>query len=178
MQMSNPEPLRRFFAGVAENAFAVRLGVADPPLVDYISDLLVRFTHRDTLYAIRDVRGRRLTEVVEMLSEAAERVGMAKRRVHRHIGDFTLFWTGMYPEALSPQKALPAKDALIDYAEFGKRAYWIASTIEGDPDDETPSEVLERLSSQFELCTYGLKEIRLEWERGDDGEAPRPFLIN
>ena len=178
MQISNPEPLRRFFAGVAENAFAVRLGMADPPLVDYISDLLVRFTHRDSLYCIRDARGRRLTEVVEMLSEAAERVGLAKRRVHRHIGDFTLFWTGMYPEALSTQSPLPAMDSLIDYAEFGKRAYWIASTIESETQDETPGEVLERLSAQFELCSYGLKEIRMEWERRDDGEAPRPFLIN
>ena len=31
------ELLRRFFAGVTEHAFAIRMGVADPPLVDVIS---------------------------------------------------------------------------------------------------------------------------------------------
>jgi hypothetical protein len=152
-----------------------RLGIADPPLVDYISDLLARFVHRDSVYCIRDARGRRLTDVVAMLWEAAERSGGAKRQVHRHIGDFTLFWTGMYPEAISRQHA--AVDSLIDYREQGKRAYWIASTIEPHPDDSAPGAVLERLSSQFELCTYGLREIRAEWERREDDTA-RPFLIN
>ena len=33
---------------------------------------------------------------------AAEAAGDAARRreCHRHVGDFTLFWTGVYPEAI------------------------------------------------------------------------------
>ena len=31
------QALRRFFAGLTEFAFQTRLGVADPPLVDYIA---------------------------------------------------------------------------------------------------------------------------------------------
>src|SRR5689334_21436214 len=42
--------LYRFFSGLAEYTFEARLGVADPPLVDYIALLLTRFVHCDTIY--------------------------------------------------------------------------------------------------------------------------------
>jgi hypothetical protein len=178
MPLPNSEPLRTYFTGLTEYTFHSRLGVADPTLVDYISDLLLRFVHQNSLYRIRDTRGRALTQVVEMLNEAALRVGPARREIHRHIGDYTLFWAGMYPEALDERQGPRKLDHLVDYCEQGKRAYWIASTIDIDSEDVVPSVVLERLSCQFELCTYGLREIRAEWERRDDELPGKPFLIN
>ena len=70
-----------------------------------------------------------------MLSEAQSRVGKARREVHRQIGDYTLFWAGLYPESLERVRKQLSKDALIDYCEQGKRAYWIASTIDSDEQD-------------------------------------------
>ena len=63
------ELLRRFFAGVTEHAFAIRMGVADPPLVDYVSELLVRFVHNDEIYGLRTPRGDRLLQLADMLAE-------------------------------------------------------------------------------------------------------------
>lgn len=172
-------PLRDFFAGVAEYAFGSRLGVADPPLVDYITDLLTRFVRHDALYSIRDLAGNRLHAVGEMLAEADTRVGEARREVHRHIGDFALFWTGLYPEALRKRTSKGEMDRFGDYCVHGKRAYFIASTIEADSQDPAPNDVLERLSRQFEMCAYGLREVRREWERReDDPESPNPLLLN
>ena len=91
-------PLYQFFTGLTEYVFQTRLGVADPPLLEYISALLARFVHTDSIYKIRNLGGRRLEEVAQMLIEAEARMGDARREVHRHIGDFTLFWTGVYPE--------------------------------------------------------------------------------
>ena len=48
---SQSAALRRYFAGVTEFAFETRLGVADPPLVDYLSDLLTRFIRTDAVYS-------------------------------------------------------------------------------------------------------------------------------
>ena len=31
--------IRRFFTGLTEHAFQIRLGVVDPPLVDYLSSV-------------------------------------------------------------------------------------------------------------------------------------------
>ncbi len=171
--------LRRFFAGLTEFAFQTRLGVADPPLVEYLSDLLARFVRSDAVFAIRNLRGQRLDAVAEMLMEAQARVGQAKREVHRHIGDFTLFWTGLYPEALERFQRGPAKDFFLDYCEQGKRAYYIASTIPASDDKSPEGAVLERLSHEFELCVYGLGEVRREWQRrdGDEGPGSPPIIV-
>ena len=180
MYSSHPRPLLlRFFSGLTECAFQTRLGVADPLLTDYLSDMLVRFVRCDVIYRIRDLSGRPLAEVADMLVEAEARVGDARRAVHRHIGDFILFWTGVYPEALKRMSGPHTKDHLLNYCAQGKRSYYIASTIVADRDENAPSEVLERLSDQFELCMYGLGEVRREWEGREGGAgAWQAFLIN
>lgn len=172
-------PLHRFFSGIAEYAFYTRLGVVDPPLVDYIASLLTRFVHCDSIYRVRDPGGRRLYEIGDMLHEAEARIGEPRREVHRHIGDFTLFWAGVYPEALRRLESRPRLDYFVDYCEQGKRAYYIASTIPTS-DNTDENAVLERLSHDFELCVYGLGEVRREWERRDPdaGEPPRPILLD
>lgn len=170
--------LLQYFAGLTEQTFETQLGMADPTLIDYIAELLARFTRCDAVYSVRNPAGRPLTQVTEMLVEAEARIGPARREVHRHIGDYTLFWTGVYPEALPRLQGGHTADALFDFGALGKRAYFIASTI---PDDENPerTDVLERLSHDFELCQYGLRELRREWERRDgDAEPPKPLLIN
>jgi len=178
MHPSRPQgSLHRFFAGVAEYAFQTRLGVADPPLVEYMAGLLSRFVHFDAIYNVRNLAGRRLDEVADMLIEAEGRVGDPRREVHRHIGDFTLFWTGVYPEALGKLQRGSRKDFFLDYTAQGKRAYYIASTIASQNSSE--SQLFERLSHDFELCVYGLGEVRREWERRDGDPGPSlPILIN
>lgn len=146
--------LERYFAGLTEQTFETRLGVADPPLIDYISGLLARFVRMDAVCQVRNLAGRPLSEVAEMMVEGEERFGDAKRAVHRHIGDFTLFWTGVYPESV-PRMIRGTKDRLLDYRTQGKRAYFIASTIESAEAD-VPNDILQRLSHDFELCAYGL----------------------
>ena len=165
--------LSRFFAGVCEHVFQARIGVADPPLVDYLSELMLRFTRLDTVHRVRNLSGRPVHEVADMLAEAEHRVGIARREVHQHIGDVTLFWTGVYPESLAKLRGVERKDFFIDYCTQGKRAYHIASTIDTDRDQDAPNELLERLSHRFELCAYGLGEVRREWERRDDEESRR-----
>jgi hypothetical protein len=174
MWSPKPEhPLRRLFAGLTEQTFMNVLGVADPRLTDYLSELLSRFIHFDAIYRLRGAAGRRLEEVADMVIEAeglpAE--GRTRREVHRHIGDFTLFWTGVYPEALRRLRSALSKDHFIDYCEQGKRSYYIASTFEDDRfRDEAP--VLRRLSTEFELCAYGLNQVRREWERTGPDAGP------
>ncbi len=169
--------LARFFTGLCEYIFQSRLGVADPPLTDYLSGMLLRHVRSDAFYRVRNLEGRPAVEVAEMLAEADHRVGLAKRDVHRFIGDVTLFWTGVYPESLRTLRSVEKKDYFVDYCTHGKRAYFIASTIDTDCDVDAPSEVLERLSANFEMCAYGLGEVRREWERRDEEEPGRPLIF-
>lgn len=162
--IAGEDPLKRLFAALTEHTFQVDLGVADPPLIDYLSDLLVRFSRVDVIFGIRDNVGRPLEDVADMLLEAEQREERPRREIHRHIGDFTMFWVGVYPEALKRLQSGLKKDSLLDYCQQGKRAYYIASTFEGDEyRDQAP--VLRRLADEFELCTVGLNRVRREWQR-------------
>ncbi len=177
----NSEPsrstLERYFSGISEYVFFTHLGVADANLVDYISRLLVEFTRTDSIYRVRRIDGSRATEVVAMAVEAEKRIGEARREVHRHIGDYTLFWTGVFPEAFRATEGNDKSDQFVAFCAHGKRSYKIASRIESES-AQASSDLLERLSQNFELCAYGLREIRREWEhREDRGESGPPFLL-
>ena len=158
-------PLRRLFAGLAEHAFFSRLGVADPPLIDYLSALLSRFVHLDAVYPLRGTHGRPLTQLVDMVLEAEQLPagGRTRREYYRHIGDFALFWTGVNPEALERVRSGHCKDHFVDYTVQGKRGYLITSRLD---EEERPAEagLFRRLSEQFEVCAIGLREVRREWE--------------
>lgn len=162
--VADGDSLRRIFAATTEHTFQVDLGVADPPLIEYLVDLLIRFVKMDAIFKIRDLLGRRLDEVADMLLEAEQRQSKPRREIYRHIGDFTLFWSGVYPEVLSRMKSPDRRDHLIDYFQQGKRSYYLASEFDQKPfDQEAP--VLRRLSQEFELCTYGLNRVRHLWEQ-------------
>ncbi len=157
--------IERFFAGLSECIFLTKLGVADVQLVDYLSEMLLRFVRVESMHKVRRPNGQPATEIFQMIIEADRRIGLARRETHRHIGDFTLFWSGMYPESLRRIKPAESRDGFIDYCRQGKRAYAIAAEIEGG--EERPScDLLYRLSEQFELCAYGLREVRRELEEG------------
>lgn len=162
--------MERFFVGLSECIFHSKLGVVDVQLVDYVGDMMIRFIRTDDVHRVRRPNGRPATEVFQMLREAEQRIGLARREVHRHIGDFTLFWSGMYPESLRQSKSSAVADQFFDYCQQGKRAYAIAAEIEAG-DDRPSSDVLMALSDQFEMCAYGLREIRRELEEGNTGDG-------
>ncbi|MFO0842384.1 MAG: hypothetical protein U0797_08320 [Gemmataceae bacterium] len=178
--MWSPEPdhpLRRHFTGLTEQTFMASLGVADPKLTDYLSELLSRFISMGAIFRLRDTAGKPLEEVAGMVleAEAMPKEGRTHREVHRHIGDFTLFWTGVYPETLKKLRSALSRDRFIDYCEQGKRSYYIASTFDEEPYAEQAS-VLRRLSEGFELVAYGLNQVRREWESGGQAGAPPAIL--
>lgn len=162
--ISGGESLDRLFAALTEHTFQSELGIADPPLTDYLSKLLLRFTRVDAIYRVRDVEGNCLREVVDMLEEAEARQDKPQREAFRHIGDYTLFWSGVYPEALPRLQGPDRKDQLIDYRAQGKRSYFLASTFDEEPFRDEAA-VLRRLSDEFELCMTGLNRVRAEWEK-------------
>jgi hypothetical protein len=166
-------PLRRLFAGLTEHAFIEKFGLADPSLTDYLSGMLSRFVHSDAVYALKNGHGRPMTELVQMVVEAEGLPdgGRTKREFFRHVGDFALFWTGVYPEALEPKRAKGMPDCLLNYAAQGKRSYLIASKYDDDCfRDEAP--VLKRLAAEFDLCAVGLREVRREWEELKNDARP------
>lgn len=169
-EVPESHPLHRMFRGLTEQTFLAELGIGDPKLVGYVSGLLVKFVPSAGLWAVRDAEGRRVIEVASMVAAAEDALDDDRRRDgHRHVGDFTLFWTGVYPEALPRLRPHGSADNLIDYQLQGKRSYYLASTLAGD---EAP--ILRRLSAEFELCAFGLSRVRREWEQAGMAEGRLP----
>src|SRR5437762_8124926 len=96
--ISSKHPLRRWFSGLVESAMYTEIGTGDPALVDYLSELLTEFIHTDRIFVLHDEAGRPIEQVSDMLAQTVRddptlASGLRERVVHRHIGDFTLFWT-------------------------------------------------------------------------------------
>jgi hypothetical protein len=156
----DPSDIDRFFRGLTEYAFHARLGVVDPSLVDYVARLLVRFLRHDALGS--PPAGEYATDVTTLLMAARDHAPDAALAEYRHVGDYTLFWTGLYPEAVGRLCKPGRADHFVDFRVAGKRAYWLASTLE--PDDAAEERLLfERLSRDYDLCVEGLGEVRRAW---------------
>ncbi len=156
-------PLKRLFTGLVEHAFQTDLGICDPALADYVSDLLVDFVRLDEMILARDAAGKPVSEIGEMIASCHAPTSVADptkdRLIHRRIGDYTLFWTGIYPEGVRRAGSATWRDRMTDYIAFGKRSYAIASELT-PPDVDPPSRLLRRLSEDFETCACGLGIVR------------------
>lgn len=179
-------PLRQLFGALTEKSFTEHLGWPDLNVTTYVSNLLVDFTRTDQLYKIKTRQDKPVETVVDLLFESEvllDAQSMDRERdVHQHIGDFTLFMAGLFPEYLRRLKSASLiyhKDFLVDYVKTGKRSYGIvAQMVDGSSSDEPP--LFKKLSDNFELCVTGLGFVRSDLDRlSDPGyRQARDLLLN
>jgi hypothetical protein len=156
--------LRRFF-GQAVGASFRDLGLdTDDPVSAYLADLLTRFARTERLFP-PGLAVSRLETVVDILLDAQaawQGEGAAFRperevAARRHLGDFTLFMTGIFPERV---------ERVADtgyYVVQGKRAYRFVA--EHDRASSRPrlravAPVYGRLSERFEHYAGALDYAR------------------
>lgn len=159
-------PIQGYFAVEIHNAL-LQVGLNQEDVEAYLSGMLVEFLHHDAIYAIRDAAGRRVETVVDMLAEGDIRLNASsfgrERQVHKHIGDFLLFWSGVFPEFLRFLKKPGSPDSVVDVVRQGQMSYYVASTFEHDPYGvEAP--VLRKLSEDFLGYQRSLALVRASFE--------------
>jgi hypothetical protein len=169
MRVRADHPLNHLFADLVQKHLVRSAGIDDRDTVAYIASLLVDFTHVDSLFRIRNARGKRLEDVGEMLIESNPLLGgrsfFYEREVRKHIGDYTLFLAGLFPEYL---KRLPNRsmrvDAFIDYMEAGKESYRVVASFD-QFEFRSVAPLFRRLAERFELCVFGLNLVKAELEQ-------------
>jgi hypothetical protein len=166
-------PLRKLFESLAERRIYRDAQLHDAQIASYIASLLVGFTHAGNLFKIRSARGKALEDVGEMLIESNPLLEghsfIYERVVRKHIGDYTLFLAGLFPEYVAslPRRGLRL-DAFVDYVKAGKESYRIVSAFDQfEYRDEAP--LFRRLSEKFELCVYGLNLVKQDLEQYQQG---------
>jgi hypothetical protein len=161
--ISPDHPLRRLFTGLVAKELP-----GDPEISAYVAGLLIDFVHADRLYRIRNSRGRRLEDVAEMLVESNPllegRSFEREREVRKHIGDYTLFLTGMFPEyvAALPRRGLRL-DSLVDYVNAGRESYRIVAAFD-QFEYRRVAPLFRRLAEHFEYCVHGLNRVKGDLE--------------
>src|SRR5262249_19507270 len=133
---SESHPLEQMFVEMVGRHFAQEIGIRDPQVVGYVAHLLSEFCDAEQLYKVRNAAGRPLDDVGEMLLESDPVYGPAasfdrERQVRKHIGDYTLFFTGMFPESINWSRLRRSRlENLIDFVKAGKESYYIVSKFE------------------------------------------------
>ncbi len=158
-------PLQQLFQDLVGRHYAEEIGIRDPQIVAYVSHLLAEFCEADQLFKVHDATDRPLADVGEMLVESDPVYGPApsfdrERQVRKHIGDFTLFYSGMFPEAINRFRLRRQRlESLIDFVHAGKESYFIVSQFD-QMEYRKVAPLFGRLSQEFETCVFGLNLVR------------------
>jgi hypothetical protein len=157
--------LQQFFTELVGKHYAEEIGLRDPEITAYVAHVLVEFCETEQLYKMRTVAGKPLTDVGEMLLESDPVYGPAasfdrERQLRKHIGDYTLFFTGMFPESINRFRLRRNRlENFVDWMKAGKESYYIVSKFEHF-EYEKVAPLFGKLSSHFEQCVYGLNRVK------------------
>lgn len=160
-------PLREFFLEVVGRHYAQEIGIRDAQVVNYVAHLLAEFCEVEQLFKIRTAAGKRLSDVGELLMESNPVFGPApsfdrERQVRKHIGDYVLFFTGMFPESINNARLRRNRvESFVDWMKAGKESYYIVSKFDCFEYTKV-APLFANLSSHFEQCVYGLNQVKNE----------------
>lgn len=159
------EPLEQFFLELVGRRYAEQIGIRDPRIVNYVASLLAEFCDARQLFKICSATGKPLNDVGEMLVESNPVYGPAisfdrERQVRKHIGDYTLFFTGMFPESINHFRLRRSRvEGFVDWMKAGKESYYIVSKFEFFEYAKV-APLFATLSQNFEQCVYGLNMVK------------------
>ena len=167
--ISESHPLQQLFLELVGRHYAEEIGIRDPQVVNYVAQLLAEFCDAEQLFKVRNTAGRPLSDVGEMLIESNPVFGPApsfdrERQVRKHIGDYTLFFTGMFPESINHFRLRRDRmEGFVDWMKAGKESYFIVSKFEHFEYAKV-APLFANLSRNFEQCVYGLNRVKNELE--------------
>jgi len=169
-------PLQQLFAELVGRRYAEEIGIRDPQIVNYVAHLLAEFCDIEQLFRIRAASGRQLFDVGEMLLESTPILGPApsfdrERQVRKHIGDYTLFFSGMFPESINHFRLRRNRvETFVDWIKAGKESYYIVSKFDCFEYTKV-APLFASLSNHFEQCVFGLNRVK-----GDLQEMQHPVI--
>jgi len=162
--------LLAFFLPLTRRTCAeLRLG--DHVIAAYLADVLVEFARAERLWRLRDLEGRRLTSIVEMLGRGPAAPGPEGERAFlRYVGDFALFMSGMF-------RPWAERGGFLGlYLADGALAYARVAAL-GDTVPRRERLILAELATRFEPYAGALDYLRRVHLTGLAGPDPlRAFL--
>jgi hypothetical protein len=179
IMIEESHPLQQMFQDLVGRHYAEEIGIRDPQIVAYVSHLLAEFCDADQLYKIHNAANRPLADVGEMLLESDPIYGPApsfdrERQVRKHIGDYTLFFAGMFPESINHFRLRRHRlENFVDWIKAGKESYYVVSKFEHFEYTKV-APLFAMLAKNFEGCVYGLNMVKNDLEEMQHPVVCRP----
>ena len=151
--VSKNHPIRQLFFVLAERGLE-QAKLQDKDILLYLADLMVDFLFVENVYRMKDTDGKRITYLVDMFTLATDAEMPDKKEYYKHIGDYSLFMLGMFPESLErPRRVLSPSY----YSESGRMGYHVAGELENR---SWQTVVYRKLAERFEQCVFSLNRVR------------------
>ena len=170
--MENKAPdsqLRGFFHHSVRQSFW-QLGIHDATVAGYVADVLTEFARSENLYKMRARNGRKVDNVVEMLSQHSPQMAdesdlLRERTRRKYVGDYALFMSGIF------RQYVEGRGSLSFYLQEGSRSYWTVSELDLSL-YRTGYFLFQELASKFEYYSGALDYVRKACFASSPGEDP------
>lgn len=155
--------LRRLFEELVWRHFFEDIQLEEPSVARYVTELLADFSDGDNVSCVQTANGQPVQDIGALLLESNPLLSASsfdrEREIRKHVGDYALFMTGLFPESVARVKRAPGLGAFIDFVRAGKESYAIVSSFDQfEYRDAAP--LFRRLSEHFELCVNCLNMVK------------------
>jgi hypothetical protein len=161
--------LQGLFGELVHYHFDQDIGLRDQEVQDYLVNVLGEFCESEQLFKVSNADGRPLHDVGEMLLESDPVYGPApsfdrERQVRKHIGDYILFFSGMFPESINHYRLRRQRlENFVDFIKAGKESYYIVSKFD-QFEYARLAPLFAKLAREFESCVHGLNLVKSDLE--------------
>ena len=105
----------------------LEIGIDDRALTDYCAALVLAFGRADRAYAVSPFDEDRYEYVADLVAEAERAEGERQFRVRLHLGDFSLWLAGIFPDYIAARRARKGGPDLPYYEALGASGFRMAS---------------------------------------------------
>ncbi len=147
-----------------------RSNIKDRQVADYVAEVLSEFARSEAVRCELPGQGDVATYLFEMLTAANEADDLTGFRIRAHIGNYTLFLSGVFPSRIRFRAEARGFPGMSYYEGVGRAQYRIAGDHRLAQRYEL-SDILHTLSDRFQTMRLALNDIadRL-FALGDNGE--------
>lgn len=104
-----------------------RVGIHDRRLADYVAEVLAGFVREERMSLLQDADDRPIRYVFEMLAAMQHADDRTRFCLQAHLGNHTLFLTGLFPSHLRHRTERRGAPSLDYYEGMGRSSYRAAS---------------------------------------------------
>ncbi len=121
------EPSAALFLYVALRRLLLEVGVDDRAVSDYCAALVLAFGRRDRAYRVGEHDENRYEYLVDLVAEAGRAEGDRQFQVRLHLGNFSLWLSGIFPDYIAARRVSKAGPDLPYYEQLGASGFRMAS---------------------------------------------------